>query len=74
MPLQRRLPKVGFRSAIAPLVAEVRLNELAQVEGGIIDLAALQEGEPRARRSAERAQDRCCRARSRRRSPSRAWA
>ena len=43
MPLQRRLPKFGFRSAIAPRVAEVRLNELAQVAGGVIDLAALKQ-------------------------------
>ena len=41
MPIQRRLPKVGFRSKVAPLVAEVRLNELARVEGGVVDLAAL---------------------------------
>src|ERR1051325_6705654 len=41
MPLQRRLPKVGFRSKIAPLVAEVRLSELAKVGGDTIDLASL---------------------------------
>lgn len=41
MPLQRRLPKVGFRSKIAPLVAEVRLSELAKVGGDLIDLASL---------------------------------
>ena len=41
MPLQRRLPKVGFRSKIAPLVAEVRLSELAKVSGDLIDLATL---------------------------------
>ena len=41
MPLQRRLPKVGFRSKIAPLVAEVRLSELAKVTGDLIDLASL---------------------------------
>jgi large subunit ribosomal protein L15 len=41
MPIQRRLPKVGFRSKVAPLVAEVRLNELALIEGGVIDLASL---------------------------------
>ena len=41
MPLQRRLPKVGFRSAKASEIAEVRLSELAKVEGDIIDLAAL---------------------------------
>jgi large subunit ribosomal protein L15 len=41
MPLQRRLPKFGFRSKIAPTVAEVRLSELAKVKADIIDLAAL---------------------------------
>ena len=41
MPLQRRLPKVGFRSAIKAERAEVRLHELAGVEGAVIDLAAL---------------------------------
>lgn len=41
MPLQRRLPKVGFRSKIAPRVAEVRLSELAKVGGDLIDLESL---------------------------------
>jgi large subunit ribosomal protein L15 len=41
MPLQRRLPKVGFRSRTALTHAEVRLGELAQVEGDVIDLASL---------------------------------
>lgn len=41
MPLQRRLPKVGFRSALKPLRAEVRLAELAKVASATIDLAAL---------------------------------
>ena len=40
MPLQRRLPKVGFRSKIKATRAEVRLHELAKLEG-IVDLAAL---------------------------------
>ena len=31
MPLQRRLPKVGFRSAIKASRAEVRLHELAKL-------------------------------------------
>lgn len=35
MPLQRRLPKVGFRSRKQQHVAEVRLNELAAVEGDV---------------------------------------
>ena len=41
MPIQRRLPKFGFRSKIAPLVAEVRLSELAKVKGDVIDLDVL---------------------------------
>jgi len=41
MPLQRRLPKVGFRSKIAPTVAEVRLSELAKVTGDVVDLESL---------------------------------
>ena len=41
MPLQRRLPKVGFRSAMKATRAEVRLSELHKVEGTVIDLAAL---------------------------------
>jgi len=41
MPLQRRLPKVGFRSAMKSLRAEVRLHELSGIEAAVIDLAAL---------------------------------
>jgi large subunit ribosomal protein L15 len=41
MPLQRRLPKFGFRSKIAPSVAEVRLSELAKIKADVIDLDAL---------------------------------
>lgn len=41
MPLQRRLPKVGFRSKIKASVGEVFLYQLAQVKGDVIDLAAL---------------------------------
>jgi large subunit ribosomal protein L15 len=41
MPLQRRLPKTGFRSKIAPTVAEVRLSELTKLSGDVLDLAAL---------------------------------
>jgi large subunit ribosomal protein L15 len=40
MPLQRRLPKVGFRSAMKAARAEVRLHELSALEG-VIDLAVL---------------------------------
>ena len=42
MPLQRRLPKVGFTSRKSLVTGEVRLRELAIVEAEIIDLAALQ--------------------------------
>jgi len=41
MPLQRRLPKVGFASRSAKLSAEVRLYELSSVDADVIDLAAL---------------------------------
>ncbi len=43
MPLQRRLPKVGFRSAMKVTRAEVRLHELALVDAAVIDLAALKK-------------------------------
>ena len=41
MPLQRRMPKVGFRSRLKALRAEVRLHELAALPAVVIDLAAL---------------------------------
>jgi len=41
MPLQRRMPKVGFRSHIKRSRAEVRLNELAKVDAPVVDLEAL---------------------------------
>ena len=41
MPLQRRLPKRGFRSMTSAATAEVRLSDLARVEAAVIDLAAL---------------------------------
>ena len=41
MPLQRRMPKVGFRSDIKRSRAEVRLHELAKLDVPVIDLAAL---------------------------------
>jgi len=43
MPLQRRLPKIGFGSRTAAGTAEVRLHELARVNAEVIDLAALQQ-------------------------------
>ena len=41
MPLQRRLPKIGFSSRKARLTAEVRLSELTKVDGDTVDLIAL---------------------------------
>ena len=41
MPIQRRLPKRGFRSAMAKNMAEIRLHELNLIEGDVADLAAL---------------------------------
>ena len=41
MPLQRRLPKVGFRSHLKASRAEVRLDALATVEAEIIDISVL---------------------------------
>ena len=40
-PLQRRLPKVGFRSRKAATSAEVRLDVIANIEADVIDLLAL---------------------------------
>ena len=41
MPIQRRMPKVGFRSKI--FTAEVRLDELVKVEGTAISIDALKK-------------------------------
>ncbi|GGY00448.1 50S ribosomal protein L15 [Vogesella alkaliphila] len=43
MPLQRRLPKRGFKSLTADDVAEVRLSELALMPVDEIDLLALKQ-------------------------------
>ena len=41
MPLQKRLPKFGFSSRLAMVTAEIRLSELALVEGEIITVDTL---------------------------------
>ncbi len=41
MPIQRRLPKRGFNSAIGKLTAEVRLSDLEKMSATEIDLAVL---------------------------------
>lgn len=43
MPLQRRLPKVGFTSRLARVTGEIRLNELNALTADVIDIAALKE-------------------------------
>ncbi len=41
MPLQRRLPKIGFRSAMKASRAELTLTDLMRVEGGDVTLDGL---------------------------------
>lgn len=41
MPLQRRLPKRGFVSAMSKLTAEVRLSDLEKLEESTVDLGVL---------------------------------
>jgi large subunit ribosomal protein L15 len=41
MPIQRRLPKRGFNSAMARDSAEVRLSDLNKIKASDVDLAAL---------------------------------
>jgi len=41
MPIYRRLPKFGFTSLKSQITAEVRLSELAHVEGEEVTLASL---------------------------------
>jgi large subunit ribosomal protein L15 len=45
MPLQRRLPKVGFSSRKGAFVAEVRLNELEKANADVVDLDALKKAD-----------------------------
>ena len=45
MPLQRRLPKVGFSSRKGAFVAEVRLNELEKANTDVVDLDALKKAD-----------------------------
>ncbi|RMG29840.1 MAG: 50S ribosomal protein L15 [Gammaproteobacteria bacterium] len=50
MPLQRRLPKVGFRSRIGRTRAEVRLSEIARLDAEVIDLETLKRADVVGRR------------------------
>lgn len=44
-PLQRRLPKFGFYSRQQRWEAEIRLHELAMVEGDVVDLESLKKAD-----------------------------
>src|SRR5690554_492601 len=41
MPLQRRLPKVGFSSRVGRTTAQIRLDTLASIDAEVIDLLTL---------------------------------
>lgn len=41
MPIQRRLPKIGFSSRVGRVTDEIRLHELANLDVDVIDLDAL---------------------------------
>lgn len=41
MPIQRRLPKTGFKSRVAKTIDQITLSELATVTSELIDLQAL---------------------------------
>lgn len=41
MPLQRRLPKIGFTSRKAKFVSEIRLDTISRLDAEVIDVAAL---------------------------------
>lgn len=41
MPIQRRLPKMGFKSRVAKVVDEINLSELAKLDAQVIDIDVL---------------------------------
>ena len=43
MPIQRRLPKVGFRSHLARITEEIRLSELEKLAVDVVDIDALRK-------------------------------
>ena len=43
MPLQRRLPKLGFTSRKSRFADEIRLHELGKVDADVVDLDALKQ-------------------------------
>lgn len=43
MPIQRRLPKLGFTSRVGRTVDEITLSELSKVSADVVDLQALRD-------------------------------
>ncbi|KTD70204.1 MULTISPECIES: 50S ribosomal protein L15 [Legionella] len=43
MPIQRRLPKMGFKSRVGKTIDQVCLSELAKISADVIDLNVLRE-------------------------------
>ena len=43
MPLQKRLPKYGFTSRIGRVSDQVRVGEIAKVNGDVVDITTLKE-------------------------------
>ena len=43
MPIQRRLPKMGFKSRVAKTIDEVSLNDLAKLKDDVIDIHVLKK-------------------------------
>ena len=43
MPLQRRLPKMGFKSRVSKTIAQVTLSELSKIQAEVIDITVLKE-------------------------------
>jgi len=41
MPIQRRLPKFGFKSRVSFVTGQVTLSEIAKVEGDVVSLESL---------------------------------
>ena len=45
MPLQQRLPKYGFSTALSRVTAQLRLAELGKVQGDVVDLDTLKSSD-----------------------------
>lgn len=43
LPLQRRIPTFGFRSRVSRVTAEVRVHELARIDGDTVSLNVLKQ-------------------------------